>query len=380
MAIPASELWSQIQRDLSGKSNVEQIAILKQRLQDWPSEWKGPYRELQQKLRRLLSKLASTETVKTGAGQRDPFYLPREGHAQFALLGLPNSGKSALVATLTSARTQVTDYPFATRVPIPGSLRYNSAAIQIIDTPAIVASTSHGEGVGPRLLNLVRESDGLGIVVDLSDDLQMQMQVILSELREAKVLPIPAPGSTFLRKRGKGGVVFTGAPLAEEEQDVVRRMLSSGGIQHAEVRTAQNFSPTELDAQIRGLRVLPTIVIGTKSDLAHKASAPLIAMQGDEFAIVSTNFLDEANYDELRWRIFWILGLIRIDVLRKASLDAPKTSVVLKRGTQVGEFTREIHGEAPRAVKVWGAHVKHQGQPVSLQYLLQSDDAIFIDR
>jgi hypothetical protein len=54
MALPAHELWAKIQKELSGKTNPDQIAVLKKYLSTWPEEWKGPYRDL---WRPLLSAL-----------------------------------------------------------------------------------------------------------------------------------------------------------------------------------------------------------------------------------------------------------------------------------------------------------------------------------
>src|SRR5215218_2091991 len=122
MAVPASDLWIKIQKELSGKSNQEQIALIRDYLDDWPDEWKGPYQELKDRLIKLTRRLQTTESVKSSSAREDPFHVKRGGDAQVALVGPTNSGKSALVATLTNARTDVSDYPFTTQLPIPGML------------------------------------------------------------------------------------------------------------------------------------------------------------------------------------------------------------------------------------------------------------------
>lgn len=107
MAVPASDLWIKIQKELSGKSNQDQIALIRRYLDDWPDEWKGPYQELKERLIRLASRLQTTESVKSSRAREDPFHVKRGGAAQVALIGPTNSGKSALIGTLTNARAEL---------------------------------------------------------------------------------------------------------------------------------------------------------------------------------------------------------------------------------------------------------------------------------
>src|SRR5687768_17617915 len=131
MAVPASDLWIKIQKELSGKSNLDQIAVIRRYLDDWPDEWKGPYQELKDRLVKLNRRLQTTESTKSSSAREDPFHVKRGGDAQITFIGTTNSGKSALVATLTNARTDVSDYPFTTLLPIPGMLSEHGAALQI---------------------------------------------------------------------------------------------------------------------------------------------------------------------------------------------------------------------------------------------------------
>src|SRR4030065_1058437 len=91
-------------------------------------------------LRKKYSALKeSTEKKKKASHGPDPFHIPRSGAGQVVLLGLPNSGKSAIVAALTHAKAHVADFPFATSVPVPGMAQFEDVHIEIVDMPPITA-------------------------------------------------------------------------------------------------------------------------------------------------------------------------------------------------------------------------------------------------
>lgn len=93
--------------------------------------------KLQAELKRRLSQ-ARKESQKKGAVHSAPFYcIPREGAGQLALAGPPNSGKSRLLAALTHAHPEVADYPFTTRLPLPGMMTFENVQIQLIDLPPV---------------------------------------------------------------------------------------------------------------------------------------------------------------------------------------------------------------------------------------------------
>ena len=86
---------------------------------------------------RVAKAIDEVENPKRGSGQPQPYAIPKEGAGQAVLIGLPNSGKSQLLATLTGASAKVAEYPFTTRIPLPGMARYENVWIQLVDTPAV---------------------------------------------------------------------------------------------------------------------------------------------------------------------------------------------------------------------------------------------------
>ncbi|MBN1445071.1 MAG: 50S ribosome-binding GTPase [Candidatus Omnitrophica bacterium] len=63
--------------------------------------------------------------------------VKREGAGQVALCGPANSGKSTILSVITKAKPDIADYPFTTKMPVPGMLRYCDINIQLVDTPPL---------------------------------------------------------------------------------------------------------------------------------------------------------------------------------------------------------------------------------------------------
>lgn len=382
MPIPASGLWNKIQRELGGKSNPEQIAIIRRYLDDWPDEWKGPYQELKERLVKLARRLQTTESVKSSSAREDPFHVKRGGDAQVALVGLVNSGKSALVATLTNARVEVSDYPFTTLLPSPGMLYHRGAAIQIVDTPPIVPGLARGEGSGPRLLQLVRGVDAVGIVVDLSEEPLTQLEVVRQELATANIKLLPAPIGTVLELRARGGIKFRGVAIPKEDRNIAAGILAEHGITNAEVIVRSKLMKDELLAQIARERLLPTIFVGNKNDLPGTDTAlALLQSEYANFTVVDVNFLDATNFDQLQVGIFGILGLVRVFLLERAAPDAPETTLIVPRASSIADVVE--HAPPPRQehtalARIWGPSVRHPGQSVGLEHLVQDGDRIHL--
>ena len=234
MPMPARDLWTKIQKEIGGKTDREQLRIVQRYLDGWHDSWRGPYADLKKRLLRLVQKLETTQSVRS----RDhavSLHVKRQGTAQVALIGLPNSGKSALVYALTGAPTVIADYPFATQQPVPGMLACEGGAIQLVDTPPIVAGLSDGEGAGRALLHLIGSADAVAIVTDLSEDPRAQMETILDELSAAHIEPIAGPLATAIRPKGRGGIRFAGLEISRADQNTASRILTDAGDHHAEV-------------------------------------------------------------------------------------------------------------------------------------------------
>ena len=88
--------------------------------------------------------------------------------ADIGLIGLPNAGKSSLLARLTRAQPKVAGYPFTTLQPVLGTLESDDRQLVIADIPGLIDGASSGAGLGHEFLAHVERTRLLVHVLDLS--------------------------------------------------------------------------------------------------------------------------------------------------------------------------------------------------------------------
>jgi GTPase len=102
------------------------------------------------------------------AGQERRLVLTLRLLADAGLVGLPNAGKSSLLARLTRARPKVADYPFTTVEPVLGTLERDHRQLVLADIPGLIEGASAGAGLGHEFLAHVERCRLLVHVLDLA--------------------------------------------------------------------------------------------------------------------------------------------------------------------------------------------------------------------
>ena len=307
----------------AAKSPAEKIACLEQMLTIMPKH-KGTDK-LRADLRKRISKLKSASQSKKKLGRRDSaFKIDKEGAGQVVIVGPANVGKSALVATLTNANPEVADFPMTTWKPTPGMMPVKNIQIQLVDTPPLGK-----EYVEPELLDLIRRSDVILLVVDLHTDPIQQLEDTVALLDEYRMVP-----------------------------------------SHLQASFKEH----------RGLTFIPFLVLANKNDdeSTDENFEIFRELLEDNWPMLSISAETGRNLDLLKEALVDQLKIIR--VYSKAPGKEPDLTApfVLKRGGTVEEFAGKVHKdfvENLKVAKVWGETV-FDGQMVQRDHVLQDGDIV----
>jgi len=104
--------------------------------------------------------------------------------ADIGIVGLPNAGKSSLLATITNAKPKIANYKFTTLNPNLGVATYDNREITIADIPGLIEGAHTGVGLGIKFLKHIERCKILLHMIDISEEnLENSYKQIRKELK-----------------------------------------------------------------------------------------------------------------------------------------------------------------------------------------------------
>jgi len=305
----------------AAKDPMEKIAALEEMLAIMPHH-KGTD-HLRAELRARIAKLTQLAAKKSST-RRASTVIPREGAAQIAVVGLPNSGKSQLVSSITNASPAIAEYPFTTHSATPGMMEFENIKIQLIDTPPLAP-----QSIEFWLPPLLRRADALLVMVDLASAPEAQVEAIIKQLEKMRIII------------GGGG--------AKEDSEFITWHKRA-------------------------------LIVGNKLDLdsaKHNYTA-LKNKYGEKFPVVAISARDGVGLEELKLKIYQMLDIIRVYTKAPGEKPVFTDPIVLRRGSTLEDAAAEVHKDFRDKLKyarLWGSG-KHDGIMVKRDHIVQDGDII----
>ena len=128
---------------------------------------------------------APRKFTKGTQGEEFTIWLQLKTIADIGIIGLPNAGKSSLLASVTNANPKIANYQFTTLNPNLGVASYDNKEITIADIPGLVEGAHKGTGLGIQFLKHIERCKSLLHLIDItSEDLKKSYQQVKNELKK----------------------------------------------------------------------------------------------------------------------------------------------------------------------------------------------------
>jgi len=300
-----------------------------------------------------MERLKTTCAKKGGGGSA--MYVKKEGIGQIVIAGLPNSGKSWLLNRLVGREmTPVTDYPFATKEPVPAMMIYEGAQIQMVEIPALIEGSSDGKAQGKEIISMVRNADAVVFTITSDED----KKILSEEMRKSYIYlnrtrpPISVKVSSF------PGIQISGKDFLAFPVEQLEGYLKNSGYSNSQV-----------------------IISGKINSLDEVAEAMNETICYKKAVFVYTRMINDHTIIDVKDRLFLILDLILVFTKRPGKDADMNDPMALPKGAKVEDLAQLLHKDFAKNLKfarVWGS-TKFEGQRVGPEYELKNKDIVEIN-
>ena len=291
--------------------------------------------DIRTRIKELTDELSGPR--KGGAHTGPAHVVHPEGAGQVALLGPPNSGKSALHHRLTGSHAAVGEYPFTTQFPQPGMLPHLDIGIQLVDLPAVAA-----QHPVPWLGNALQPADATLLVVDLGDPGCVEAVLELHDL------------------------------LADRRVFLISDWTGRGD---------DDREDADEEADPFALR-LPTLVVATKADRVDHYDEELAAFReltARDYPAVTVSAETGAGLEAVGTFLFEHLGVVRVYTKIPGQPPDRARPFTVRRGQTVEDVATLIHKDllaTLRWARLWRGEI--EGLQVGRHHVVEDGDVLEI--
>lgn len=340
----------------------------------------GDYRKKLAQLKALLEKRREQDRARKSGGTEEGV-VRKEGAGQVCLIGVTNCGKSSIINAVTNATFDIGNYPFTTPIPTPAMLTLEDINIQLVELPGVFKG-SHKAGIGRQALAVARNTDCIAIIVDLSQDIDTQMNIILGELDAARIRLNKEKTAVRIERVGLGGLMIYGAQNYQGDVEEIMEYLRARRVSNIIVRFQKQATFEQLiDAMDASVAYVRAMVIATKGD-AEGSEARFKELEekyNERFDIIPISAEKDENLDGMSWTLYNHLDILRV-YTKIPGQKRERKPIVLPEGSVVEDAARKVHKELFverfRSAVILRENDKIKRRVVGLNYPLKDGDIL----
>lgn len=305
-------------------------------------------KEFSRKMAKLRDEIEKEKTTGAKKGGGKTFNVKKEGAAQIAVIGAPNTGKSTFLLKLTGVQTEIAPYPFTTKEPVVGLMNYRGALVQLVEMPAIMEGSSEGKASGTQVLSAIRNADALVILFTTDED----KKTVIKELDKSDIKVNKEKPKIMIKTGEYKGLNLSGTKFLREKPEKIIATLKAFGIHKASV-LFQEPCTSEMLAEALNQRIV------------YKKALFLSPFE-------------KQDSQSIKKKLFELTGKIIVFTKKPGEKADTSSPLVLDKGSTVEDFAKKLHKHFEKNLKfvrVWGS-AKFEGQRVSKDYVLQNEDII----